>query len=682
LGFKDLTLKEQYFSDDDNIIDDFFIPVLKNSKKYYRLAGFFSSKIFVRIAEGLSRFIDDGGKIFLVAGALLSNEDIKAINRGIKEPKKCIEEFLMNEFKTTENKIISDHIKTLAYMVANNQLEIKIALIKDTKGMYLDYDEINRKGIFHIKTGIFSDDYNNLISFSGSVNETLGGWSENIEEFKVFKSWSIIENRYLIEDVKKFEKIWQGETNRFELYNIPDIIHEYLADIILLDGYRIDNIDNKIVLREYQVEALNSWKKNNYKGILEMATGTGKTYTAINCILEVQRELNSVFTVIACPYTHLLEQWEDNLSKYNLNSTKIFGEVTKWKEVLNRIQFEYNINIIKNPIIITTQDTLSNNDFINIIKRIEGNSLIIGDEVHYLGATKRSIGLLSDYNLRLGLSATPNRWFDEEGSQEIINYFDKVVFIYNIKRAIDEGYLVKYSYNPYFIELNEEEIDKYKELTSKVAKSYYSSNNVEKNNEIFKLFLILRRRVIINAENKYAVLINILKNLSPVKKCLIYCSPEQIDRVQDILNNLGIMQHKFTFHEDNSTRQKLLDSFSSGSYQALVAMRCLDEGVDVPSTERAILMASSTNPKEFIQRRGRILRPFPGKDIAHIFDIIVVPTMSGSIDPGLYELERKIIITEMKRFREFSINSINAEDIQNMTDRILKKYEITEEDLL
>jgi len=680
MGFRTLKIKEYYFSDNDDILHDFYIPVLKEAKKYYRLSGFFSSNIFVNIAEGLSSFIDNEGKIYLIVGALLNNEDINAINKGIKNPEKCIEEFLLDQLKTTKNKIIADHIKTLAYMVANKQLELKIALIVNFEGDYIYNDEIMNSGLFHLKVGILEDDKGNLISFSGSINETASAWTNNIEEFKVFRSWESSENKYLRHDVKKFESIWQGNNVRFKIYEIPEIVKKYLIDISLFESKRGSTTNHDVILRDYQSKAILSWKSNDFRGIYEMATGTGKTYTAIFSMIEAKKYTITLFTIIACPYTHLITQWEETLLKIGFSPIKIYGEVRNWKELLNKIKFEYNIGINKYPIILTTHDTLSNYVFIKIMGDIKGNVLLIGDEVHYLGSEKRRNGLLSSYNMRLGLSATPKRWFDDEGNEEIINYFNGVVYEYDLRKAIEEGYLVEYEYHPYFVELNDEEIIEYKEMTAKVAKSYYASKDEKEKSELNNLYLILRKKIVINAEEKYEKLRYILNNLQPIRNCLIYCSPEQINIVQDLLNEMGIMQHKFTAREDIFTRKKLLDSFDKGSYQALVAMRCLDEGVDVPSTRKAILLANSTNPREFIQRRGRILRPYSGKRIAHIYDIIVVPTLHGEVDEEFYDLERKIMISELLRFHEFAINSNNYEGIKQIIKPIGLKYNIKEGD--
>ena len=287
---------------------------------------------------------------------------------------------------------------------------------------------------------------------------------------------------------------------------------------------------------------------------------------------------------------------------------------------------------------------------------------------------------LDNYEFRLGLSATPSRWFDDEGTKTLMAYFNKVVYKFPLEKAIEKGFLTKYEYFPRFVELDAEEFEEYQKITKKIIIQYQNEKNQAKKNELLNLYCILRQRIIVNASEKFVALNQILDETKNLNHCLVYCSPQQIMEIQNILNKRGILQHKFTCEENLSERKELLESFDKGNYRVLVAMKCLDEGVDVPSTQMAILMASSTNPREFIQRRGRILRLYPGKTISTIHDIVVVPTLSEKVDPDFLEMEAKIMSKEISRYIEFAHSATNSGSAYATIAPIASKYHITLED--
>lgn len=673
-----MELKSDYDSEEDDILNDFYIPVLARSKRYYRLAGFFSSSALAVAAKGIAPFIQNGGIMRLIVGATLQKSDVEAIKLGHEDPEKILSETMIRSLNDIYEELIRDHVRALAWLVAKNQLEIKVAIVVDGAGYPLDYNTAMKTGIFHQKVGILEDSEGNVISFSGSINETATSWENNIEEFKVFRSWIDGEKDHLIADKSKFEKYWYGKTKRVKVIDIPSAVREHLIRMAPDDisELNLERFHRKPLLRDYQIKAISSWMENGRKGIFEMATGTGKTYTAIGCILELIKTEKRLFVVIACPFKHLIRQWKDNLMKFGLSGHEVYGSVTGWEDKLANLIFDFNSGLQKTIIVITTHDTFANEKFINIIEKVKGKCFLIVDEVHGVGSPERCKGLLDKYQFRLGLSATPVRWFDEEGTMLIFNFFNKVVFEFPLQEAIERGYLCKYEYRPFLAELTNEELEEYRRLTKKISVEYAKAKNDEDRTELFRLYCILRRRVITNASMKYTVLNKILDELKDIRHCLIYCSPQQIGIVQGILNERGIIQHKFTAKEDVKERRALLDSFAKGKYQVLVAMKCLDEGVDVPSTRIAIMMASSTNPREFIQRRGRILRPFKGKEKAVIYDIIVVPDLSGRINPILFDLEAKILQGELRRYVEFARYATNCGEAYLKILELASKYRI------
>lgn len=662
MSFLELELKPDYDSESDDILNEFYIPVLSKSKRYYRLAGFFSSSALAVAAKGISGFIRNEGTMRLIAGARLQQADLDAIKEGKENTEKVLSEIMLRDLQQIENEIIYHHVRALAWLVAKGYLDIKIAVVMDRYGQPVDYETALKRGIFHQKVGIFEDKDGNFISFSGSVNETATAWEDNIEEFKVFRSWMDGEVQHLTSDNMKFEKYWYGQTDRLKVYDVPTAVRDRLIDLAPDDirTLKIEHANERPKLRGYQNDAIGAWLANSGRGIFEMATATGKTFTALGCLTELLKKDPKLVVVITCPFTHLIEQWKENLKIFGFNCIEAFADSSSWENRLANNVFDYNNGRIQTLVVVTTHDTFSSKKLMNILRPISGRILLIADEVHGLGSPERRKGLMSIYNFRLGLSATPTRWFDEEGTEIIMDFFKKVVFEFPLGKAIESGYLSRYEYYPYLVELTLSEFEEYQKLTKKIAAEYQRTKDKARRSELLNLYCIIRQKIIVNASEKYKAFNQILDDLNDFSHCLIYCSPQQIEGVQDILNQHGIVQHKFTAEENPNERKELLASFAKGHYKALVAMKCLDEGVDVPSTRIAIIMASSTNPREFIQRRGRILRLSLGKDKATIYDIIVVPTISGSIDPEFYELEAKIMMNELRRYSEFARSAVNS----------------------
>jgi len=697
MGLRDIQFKAAYDSDETDILNEFYIPALSRSITYRRLAGFFSSSALAVAARGIAGLIKNGGDIKLLTGAKFRKADIEAIKEAYESPEFVMERTMLEELDNLEDEFIKDHVRALGWMVANKKLKIKVAIVHDEQGYPLDEKTVEGQGIFHQKVGILEDDKGNSISFSGSDNETATAWQDNIEEFKVFRSWIKEENEYFIADLNKFEKFWFGHAKRTKVVDIPRAVEERLIEIA---PDNIDDLDfdrwlgkrgkrrkTLIQLRDYQKEAINSWIANGKRGIFEMATATGKTFAALGCLKKLAGQEKTLVVVIACPYIHLIKQWRREIEKFGIYCDVLIADSSNkgWKDKLADAILDVQNGISEKLIVLTTHATFPTDDFISIIRKTKEKMFLIVDEVHGIGAPRRKTGLIEDYSFRLGLSATPKRWFDLEGTENLFEYFGDVVFEFGLKEAIDRGYLSPYEYKPYFIELTAEEIEKYQEETAKIARTYYRSKDEKEKEELFSLLCINRQNIIKNAANKYNALAEILENEGEIRHCLIYCTPQQIDNVQDLLNKKGIVQHKFTQSEGTkpeekyggiSERQFLLRSFSEGRYKALVAIKCLDEGVDVPPARMAIILANSGNPREYVQRRGRVLRNSLGKKHAVIYDIIVVPSLSRNAPQELIKLEKKILSKELKRYKEFAYTAKNTVECLKKIDPIEMKYKI------
>lgn len=697
MALRDINLKNAYDTDTDNVLVDFYVPALYASIQYDRLTGFFSSSALAAAAKGLAGLVRNGGKIRLITGAVFSAQDVQAILEALDTPEKIIEKFMLHEIENIENGFLKDHVKALGWLIANGRMEIRIAFVSNENGIPLESSQTFKNGIFHQKVGLLKDAEGNMISFSGSDNETINGWQQNIEEFKVFRSWIDAEKEYFEADKNKFDKFWTGKSKRTKVIDLPSAVEEKLIKIapanieqLNIEKWIVENKSSEITLRSYQKDARDFWVKNAYSGILEMATGTGKTFTALSCINELLSIEKTIKIVISSPFIHLSEQWIREIEKFGIRSEKLIcdSSSTNWKNNLVDNILDVENGISERLIILTTHSTLSSEDFIKIIKMSQNRSpdqkwLLLVDEVHGIGAPIRQKGLLDGYNYRLGLSATPKRWFDSEGTQKLFDYFKDVVYTFSLEQAIEAGYLAPYVYRPYFTTLTDQELQQYEVETRKLVKAYYGSSDENEKDDIFTLLCIKRQKIIRNAINKFTIFKKILGQVKDLRHCLVYCSPQQINEVQAILNKRGIVQHKFTQKEGTkqedrfsglSERDVLIERFSEGTYQVLVSMKCLDEGVDIPPARVAIMLDNSGNPREYIQRRGRILRKSPGKDKALIYDIIVEPTLKAQVANQLKDIEIKIIKKELQRYTEFAETALNAEDNRKIMEGIEAKY--------
>jgi len=682
--FKTLILKQAYSSDFDNILEDFYLPALKQSTDYLRLTGYFSSNSLAVTARGIFGLIKNGGNMKLIVSPRLSEDDLNIILNSLPHADKIIEENLLKELDLIEDDFVRDHISALGWMILNNRLKIRVAIPINSEGVIIPFDEAERTGLFHQKVGILKDSKENVITFSGSVNETAFGWLANVEEFKVFRSWETAENPYVEIDISKFIRFWDNQSPKVRVMDIPQAVERKLIDISPKD---IDNIDLDKYYQEkrphkklfdHQIKAVAEWVRNDKVGIFAMATGTGKTYAALGCIEETAKINTSLLIVISCPYQHLVQQWKREINLFGTAYDDLMiadSTNAKWRNQLVDYLIDISLGRKQKVIVITTHSTFPSNDFKNIICSYKNSSklMLIADEVHGLGANESRHGLINEYDFRLGLSATPSRWLDIIGTDFIYSFFKKEVFRFDLREAINtinpatgNTYLVPYKYHLKFAFLDAEEIEDYIEITKRIAR--LSSKTDDKSISNLEALLFARANIIKDAGQKYEVLKEILNDLpKPIAGTIIYCSPQQIDEVMKIVNKWEITAHRLTMSEGTnplkqygglSERDYLLKEFGQSKYQCLVAMKCLDEGIDVPPAKRAILLASSNNPREYIQRIGRVIRRFPGKNEAEIHDIIVLPDLRN-IPLEYKKTIRNIIKKELHRYQEIAENAIN-----------------------
>lgn len=653
MSLENLSLEFKYRSNQSILFQDFYNPCLLNSIQYDRAAGYFSSYSLQTLAQGFESFLVNGGKVRIVANPHLSEQDIEAIEKGHRAKSDVIEQALLKEIDITESNLQNDTLNTLAWLIFKNQLEIKIA--------FTDNDSL-----YHEKFGIFYDENGPGVAFSGSSNETAGGLRDNFEKIDVYSRTS--EELRIADMVSDFEDLWLNKTNGLTVISIPDSVKNKMLSYKKI--FPLTPALNSPEPRPYQQQAIDALIKNNWQGIFEMATGTGKTITSLLATKEYLKKNKRMFLVIFVPFTHLVEQWKKECHSFQYTDiTLCYGSKNSWLLNLEREIRDFRIGISDFHLVITTYKTAGTTDFLNLIESIPKNAVLIADECHYLGTKAFKNLEFKNFHSKLGLSATPDRWWDEEGTRFLKNFFNDIVFTYSLEEAIANNALTNYKYFPIVTDLTDDELEHYERITTRLA-FLYSQEEWDK--DLIEKLNLERSLIIARAENKLTQLLSILKkqNLKEISHTLVYCAPKQVNILTKKISELGIQVHQFDSKVKTSEREIILKSFSEGKIQVLVAIKCLDEGVDVPSTRVAYFLASTSNPREFVQRRGRILRNAPGKNLAEIHDFIILPSNS---DERMFKV---IASKEVPRFAEFSSTAINKYEAHNRVGSYLDIYEL------
>ena len=697
MNFKELNIKPCYESGVDDIIEDYYVPVLGASVHYDRIAGCFAASSMAVAARGLSEFIQNGGKMRLITSPRLNSDDLEVV-RKIAENS---EDLSLRDFgidtDNLETEFEKNHVKALGWMLSSGLLEMKLAIVFNEDGTICDNETISEKGLFHQKVGILRDKDGNELSFSGSINETAAAWVNNDEEFKVFKDWTDSHD-YYVRDKIRFDEIWNGDRKNVKVFNLPnavksDIVRyssDFKTESISLRKYHSLKLkkynfkqDKKLFF--YQADALNKWKNNDYRMLFEMATGTGKTRTAIAGIKYLNQTRNRLITIISTPQNTLSKQWKDEVDAQGLcfdESVVVDGSVTNWEGLLTKLLYKNGTGLADHCVFYTTHITASSDKFTNAMRTClqPGTEvLFVGDETHWLGARKLHNALLPEYKYRIGLSATPSRWFDDAGTARLADFYGNATFEFTIQDALTEynpmtgkHFLVNYNYLISKVRLTEEETKEYKDVSNRISKLWNMKDSDPDAATRLERLMEKRANIIKNADAKYDELERILDDLESkgrIENLIIFVSSQQILQVLDILNNRGIISHKLTEKEgtkaekrfnNKSEREAIIAKFKAGVYQALIAIKCMDEGIDIPTADLGILMASSTNPREYVQRIGRIIRQAPDKKFANLYDICV--DTIADLDDDSIVLERKIKDKEQVRLKEIAENAINSID--------------------
>ncbi|MGK7873879.1 MAG: DNA phosphorothioation system restriction enzyme [Xenococcaceae cyanobacterium] len=442
-------------------------------------------------------------------------------------------------------------------------------------------------------------------------------------------------------------------------------------------------IPPSLQLREYQRQAVISWFTNKGRGTLKMATGSGKTITALAIATELYQKIGLQVLLVVCPYRHLVTQWARECEKFNLQPILAFESVHNWQSQLSTQLYNIRSRNQFFLTVITTNSTLIGEGFQSQLKFFPDKTLIVGDEAHNLGSLRLEESLPRNIGLRLALSATPERYFDDDGTDSLFNYFGAVLQPeFTLADAIRQGALVHYLYYPILVELTESEAFAYAKLTKRIGWALNDNEDLATNETLTSL-LMQRSRLIGAAANKLQGLRILMAKRLHTHYTLFYCgdgyvenaSPvyrRQLAAVTRILGTeLGYRVNTYTAETPLAEREEMRRQFETGELQGLVAIRCLDEGVDIPAIQNAVILASTGNPRQFIQRRGRILRPHPGKERATLFDMIVMPP---ELDRETWEVERNLLRKELKRFIEFADLADNAGEARTKLLALQEKY--------
>ena len=707
--FKDTTWKGVYRSDADNLLEDFYLPALKQSVSYDRAVGFFSASMLSFAAQGISALVENDGCMRLIFGGEIDEADAAAIGEGyeLRSLSDKVGEGLLRTIDDIAQALTTQRLETLSWLIAQGRLDIKIAL--------------KRRGMYHEKIGIFTDKVGDQLVFQGSANETTYALIPdfNFESINVFPVWRTEFKDHFQPYIAGFERLWVNETKDTCVIDFPEAAREKLVKIMVrqqrapsteieVDLWRKLNSNKKVEidhkqgapsvpksykgkafeLAPHQRAALNAWKSQSFNGIMAMATGSGKTVTAIYGTVKLFENTKKLFLIVAVPYQALADQWIEELSGFGIEAIPCYQSVDEWVDKLSQAVNLFQIGAQKFGACVVVNKTLTTENFQQRIVRIPGEYLaFIGDECHHHAAAAVSNSLPTHARIRLGLSATPKHYFDDARTASLMKYYGQIVYEYDMSQALKDGVLTPYKYYVHFVDLTDAETEEYLDLSEKISRAAAGAD-VEDSDSIansqLKMLLFKRARLLGNAQNKLVKLQELMASTKPSPFHLFYCGDgiddedgdgltRQVDKVSRILYDRGWQVAHFTSREDAKVRKSTLDNFRAGLLDGLVAIRCLDEGVDVPDCRTAYILASSRNPKQFIQRRERILRRAPNKDGAIVHDLLV--RLPDGSTPAL-SISRKLLVAELARVAEFGRLSSNRAGVYQSLAPLLNQFDL------
>ena len=666
------TYKPIYRTHKDSIDQDFYVPCFSESIRLDRAAGFFSLHSLTLSIDGIIRFIHRGGRINLICSPELSQADAELIDACISLDKEHITKSLLESITgATLSEEEYTQLDVVCNMLSEGYLTIKIA-----------YQPL---GIFHEKFGIFIDEEDNKVYFNGSLNETKMAFVFNQESIRVGCTWQGEDIAAFINaEEQYFDELWNNQDTAVNVIDFPEAVKQELLSrykrsktlLEAIDKYITGHItEGKKTLYSYQEEAIKQFCDNGYHHFYEMATGTGKTFTSVKTIQALEEKcVEKMFVVICVPQIDLQTQWANALHEEGYEKVYLFGGNGKpFAQTIAEATIDF-FSGDRNVVCVAIYDTFFSKMYIKI-QRISPLFLIV-DEAHNL--TKTNLSILETLNpkYKLGLSATIQRFSDSE-SQAIAKFFTPTdTFYYGIEDAIEHDFLSKYEYHPILVRLNKEENDRFLMKSKLLAQE---SSKKEPDQEVIDRLRRERSLILKQASNKMEKLRELVKDGYNFINSVVYCGQGKdgegetiIDSVTKILYENGLVVSQFTSH--TLDRKKVLYGFEHGFFDTLAAIKCFDEGVDVPKLDKIYIMASDSALRQTVQRRGRVLRKCKesGKTIAHIYDMVVLP----AIEVGTYGCDGLLKI-ELSRAREYNRLANNRDANETLFCEIENDYHIT-----
>lgn len=667
MNFKDLDIKRVYKTLGEKQLNKEFVnPVLNYTKVYKRGTAYFSSFVLESLLSGLEALYLNGGRVQLVISPQVSKEDYEVIKNATNKTDE-IGKYLDKKIDQALFELSDDYFQLFYEMLLCGFIEIKFAITYT-------------KGIYHDKLAIFEDFEGNKLSFSGSANETRSAYEENYERVFVFNNWDSSKDFHL-ENEKEFDELWGESNSDLIVYNASKAIKEKIFVFVESGAKSIKKKSNEPKPRKYQQEAIDSWKNvYNKNGFFVMATGTGKTYTSCFCIKEVLDDDNPI-VVILVPYIHLIAQWESSflkVAKADYIIKMYSGNSPMWRHQLGHAIMRKRREPGLRVIVISTIKSWDSEYSRSFLNRYDIKKMLVVDEAHRFNNLIDE-QIKEQYIYKIGLSATP--LVGRKINDDLIKFFGGVAYNLPIEKALKQDFLCGYYYHPIFVGASDDDERLFRQISKDMASCFDARGELRKGCED-KIQSLLRRRnrILSLAESKtnYKYLESLIKNeVRFDKHFIVYCgdgkindSERHLDYVKEIFDTLQYKMDRFTCEETMDERLRIIDVFNRGIINGLVAIRCLDEGIDIPSIKTALLLSNGDNFREFVQRRGRILRHFEGKDHADIYDLILLPSLDT---PGIAEIE-------FRRFYEYARLSMNWEsENRAILEAQVDKYNLNKE---
>lgn len=685
------TLKRRYRNGPDNIGQDFVSACLRHSTLYRRGTGFFSSSALAAYAESIDSMLTGGLRVEIICSPVIKDEAlVRTLERNQTEEqrKQTIQKLGTNivldavGYRLDNNRRdYRNHL--LAYLIAKNILQIKIAIPKDFRNPNIESTDDLSSNLYHVKTGYFKLSDGDLIAFDGSFNESNSGHTYHIENTQVLKSWDPFDLPRLQELVDDVDQDWKGVNPYIQTMDIEKETLEIIKSLAPKIRPSKPTIENQpeepqelnspqllTELRQYQLEALQAWKSASYKGILQMATGTGKTKTAIHAIKGFQRATKNGLVVVTVPKQQLALQWHDELKASGLAAVLVYDDINKWTsrvENISELHRATDDGVGTLPILVCVNMTF-NTTFQNHLRYIEqspNQRMLIVDECHHFNGSQQINKLPTKFNFRLGLSATP---YEEDDQRLLEKYFGEVVFEYSVGNAIKEKWLCRYDYHPILIELTDQEAKGYIKTMRDIDRGAAGLDRKVAEDEA--------DRLLDGLVNKHLALEKSLRQDGVKSKTLFYCGEgfvelpsgeriRQINATVRVLHGLKWRVSTITAQESSTIeRANKLTDFERERIDAIASMRILDEGIDIPDCRRAYILAGQRSERQAIQRRGRILRKAPNKEKAELYDFII-------IGPKLTERElERLYVRELRRANLFAKDADNFDECLKVLSQI------------